>query len=360
MRGRLAAWYAAVLSVTLIAFAATVYFFVDQDEDEEQARRGVATATENEATEHLAHRMLAALAIALPGALAIAVVGGFWITRRMLAPLDDVARVAAELGAERLDRRIELPAHAAVELRQLAEVLNGMLARLDRSVSSMRHFTADASHELRTPLSVLRGGLEVTLRHPRSADELRSSIETALGEVERLSELVEALLTLARSDSGELPLERGTIDVAEVVRRVHASYEVVAAERRLKLTWRADLPVDVESDATWVERVVANLVDNACKFTPAGGAVDIDVTATSDGVCITISDTGSGFAPEEAEHLFERFYRSRRTRGDVEGFGLGLSLSRDIVRALGGTLVARPNERGGAVFVVQLPARSPR
>jgi two-component system OmpR family sensor kinase len=287
------------------------------------------------------------------------VVGGFWITRRTLAPLDDVARVATELGAERLDRRIELPPHAAVELHQLAEVLNGMLARLDRSVSSMRHFTADASHELRTPLSVLRGELEVTLRRPRSAGELRSSIETALGEVERLSELVEALLTLARSDSGELPLELGAIDVAEVVRRVHSSYEVVATERQLKLTWRADLPVDVESDPTWIERVVANLVDNACKFTPAGGAVHIDVTATpaNDGVRITISDTGPGFAPDETEHLFERFYRSRRTRGEVDGFGLGLSLSRDIVRSLGGSLIAQTGEKGGAVFVVELPAR---
>lgn len=354
LRGRLAAWYAAVLTVTLIAFAGTVYFFVDQDEDEEQARLGAAISTE--APEHLAGRMLVALGVALPGALAIAVAGGFWITRRTLAPLDNVARVAKELGTERLDRRIQLPPHATVELQQLADVLNGMLARLDRSVTSMRHFTADASHELRTPLSVLRTGLEVTLRHPRSADELRQAIESALGDVERLCELVDTLLTLARSDSGELPLKCERIDAAEVVRRVLSPYEAVAADRHLNLTWHANGPVDVETDGTWLGRVVANLVDNACKFTPASGTVDVEVVGAGSRARITISDTGPGFALDEVEHLFERFYRSRLTQGEVEGFGLGLALSRDIVRALGGTLTAQRRESGGATFVVDLPA----
>lgn len=356
LRGRLAAWYAAVLTVTLLAFAATVYVFVDQDEDEEQAQLGAAAV--KEAPEHLAQRMLLALAVALPGAVAIAVVGGFWITRRTLAPLDDVARVAAELGAERLDRRIELPRHASTEIQQLADVLNGMLGRLDRSVSSMRNFTADASHELRTPLSVLRAGLEVTLRRPRTPDELRAAIEAALGDVERLSELVDTLLTLARSDSGELPLKRERLDAVEVVRRVLSPYELVAAERRLTLEWRTKGPVDIESDGVWLGRVVANLVDNACKFTPPGGSVDVEVVAKGRGAQITVSDTGPGFAPEEIEHLFERFYRSRRTQGEVEGFGLGLALSREIVRTLGGALTARARERGGATFIVDLPGRT--
>lgn len=355
LRGRLAAWYAAVLAVTLIAFAATVFVYVDQDEDEEQAHHGAAV--DSDAPEQLASRMLVALAVALPGALAIAIAGGFWITRRTLAPLDDIARVATGFEAERLDRRIELPRHAAVELQQLADVLNAMLTRLDGSVSSMRHFTADASHELRTPLSVLRGELEVTLRRPRTADEMRHALETALGGVERLSELVDALLTLARTDSGELSVKRERIDAVDVVRRVLSPYEAVAADRKLALTWRADGPVDVETDGAWLGRVVANLVDNACKFTPAGGSVAVEVTATAGGAQIVVSDTGPGIAPAEAEHLFERFYRSRRTQGDVDGFGLGLALSRDIVRVLGGTLTARMPQASGAAFVVDIPAR---
>lgn len=351
LRGRLAAWYSAVLAVTLAAFAAAVYFFVDQDEDE-PPRPVIA----GHAPESIGRELLVALSVALPCALALAVVGGFWITRRTLKPLDEVGRVAAGLGAERLDERIDLPPDAAAEIQQLADVLNRMLVRLDRSVSGMRRFTADAAHELRTPLAALRGELEVTLRHPRNADEMRHTVETALGEVERLSELVEALLTLARSDGGELPFRREPLDVVEMVRRVLAPFEVVAADRELALACRGDGPVDVDTDARWLGRAVANLVDNACKFTPAGGRIDVEVVRANGAARITVSDTGPGIAADDMPRLFERFYRSRRTQGEVEGFGLGLALSRDVVLALGGTLTAQTRAPGGAAFVIELPA----
>jgi signal transduction histidine kinase len=355
LRGRLAAWYSAVLTATLLAFAGAVYFFVDTDEDEPPRM-----TVDGREPEHVGRELIAVLAIALPGALALAVAGGLWITRRMLRPLDEVARVARDLtGGERLDRRVELPAEASSEIQELASVFNGMLDHIDRSVSGMRRFTADASHELRTPLSVLRGELEVTLRHPRSAEQLRESLETALGETERLSELVESLLTLARTDGDELPIRRELVDLVEAVRHVLSPFEAVATHRKLALTWRAGGPIEIETDTRWLGHAVANLVDNACKFTPPGGGVDIEITRVDDQARIIVADTGPGISADERDRVFERFYRSKRTQGEVEGFGLGLALSRDIVRALGGTLDVGANGSAGARFMIELPARVP-
>lgn len=353
LRGRLAAWYAAVLATTLVAFAAAVYFIVVEDEDEGAPARESAVAVDP--PEHVGRRLLLAVAIALPGAIAVAVAGGSWITRRSLAPLDEIGRVAGELGADRLDRRVELPADAAVELQQLGDAFNRMLVRIERSVQSMRRFTEDASHELRTPLAALRGELEVTLRRPRTVEELRLGFESALEEVGRLSELVEALLTLARSDAGELAIERVRVDLVEVVRRVVAPYEAVAVDRGLQLDVVCDGKVEALVDSTWAERAIANLVDNACKFTPRGGRVRVEARAVDGRARVVVADSGPGLAPEDAARIFERFYRGSRTRA-VEGFGLGLALASDIVRALGGTIAVSRTDGGGATFTIELPA----
>ncbi|MCU1278757.1 MAG: sensor histidine kinase [bacterium] len=354
LRGRLAAWYAAVLATTLLAFAAAVYFLVAEDEDEETAPPAAGAAVAVEEPEHVGRRMLIAVAIALPGALAIAVAGGFWITRRSLRPLDEIARVAAELGADRLDRRVELPADAALELRQLGETLNRMLERIERSVQSTRRFTEDASHELRTPLAALRGELEVTLRRPRSVDELRGGFESALEEVARLSELVEALLTLARSDAGELAIDRKPVELVELVRRVVAPYEAVAIDRGLALECVCDARISALVDPMWLERAIANVVDNACKFTPRGGRVRVEARAAGKRARIVVSDNGPGLADADAARIFERFYRGSRARA-AEGFGLGLALASDVVRALGGTIEATATDGGGATFRIELP-----
>ena len=352
LRGRLALWYSAVLAATLLAFAAAVYFLVADEDDDEPAPAGGVAAVEP--PEHVGRRLLIAVAIALPGAVAIAVAGGLWITRRSLRPLDEIAHVASELGADRLDRRVELRADSASELVQLADALNQMLTRIDRSVAGMRRFTADASHELRTPLAALRGELEVTLRRPRTVDEMRAGFESALEEVTRLSELVEALLTLARSDAGELSVSRTSVDIADLVRRVVALYEPVALDRGVQLEWTADGKLDAMIDPTWLERAVVNIVDNACKFTPRGGRVRVAAVAKDGRARIVVSDTGPGLLPEDGERVFERFYRSSRARG-TEGFGLGLALARDFVRALGGTIRASATDGGGATFCIELP-----
>jgi two-component system, OmpR family, sensor kinase len=222
----------------------------------------------------------------------------------------------------------------------------------------MRRFTADASHELRTPLAALRGELEVTLHRPRTVDELRGTCESALEEVERLSDLVELLLTLARSDAGELPVARRPVDAGELVARVAAPYEALARQRGVELTTRAEPALQLSTDPTWLERAVVNLVDNACKFTTPGGRVEVETFLRDGSVHIVVGDSGPGLGDGEAERLFERFYRGSRFRA-TPGFGLGLALARDVVRALGGQLVAGQSALGGAAFTIVLPQVSP-
>ena len=357
LHGRLALWYAAVITVTLLAFTGAIYLAI-ADEDEKDECQPANLCTLVDPPEHIGRRLGVAVAVALPGALAVAILGGLWVTRRNLRPLDDIARVASELGGETLDRRVPRTPGATIELEQLGDALNQMLTRIDRSVHGMRRFTADASHELRTPLAALRGELEVTLHRPRTSDELRHTCESALEEVGRLSELVELLLTLARSDAGELPVQPRTVDAAELVARVTAPYEAVARERGVRIELEAEGKIELSTDPTWLERAVVNLVDNACKFANDGGTVRIETFAADGSVHIAVGDSGPGLGGDEAERLFERFYRGSRARA-MPGFGLGLALARDVVRALGGHLIVGESALGGACFTIRLPQAAP-
>jgi signal transduction histidine kinase len=231
-----------------------------------------------------------------------------------------------------------------------------MLDRIQRSVEATRRFTADASHELRTPLAILTGELEIALRRPRPEGELRATMESSLEELGKLSRLVNALLVLARSDAGELPLERSRIDLGEVVRGAVDPYEAIAAERQIRL--RSHLPsgVTANADPLWLGRAVANLVDNACKFTPAGGEVSVHVERLRDRVRVSVNDSGPSIDSAEEARVFERFYRADAARGTAPGFGLGLPLAREIARALGGDLgISRPSGPGNQ-FWLELPA----
>jgi heavy metal sensor kinase len=352
LRGRLALFYAVTLSLVLLAFAGTVWAIMEAEEASEPA-----AVRSLEPPERWPARLLIAIAAGLPVALGVAVGGALIISRRGLKPLDDVVATAARVGTENLGERIPERAGTAVEIAELVRALNGMLERLERSVAGMRRFTADASHELRTPLAVLLGELEVSLRRPRSADELRATVERALEELGRLASLVEALLTIARSDAGGLPLSPEPLDLVALARSAAEPYEAPLAARGIALTWEAPRPVRAQADPQWTGRAIANLLDNALKFVPSGGAVTIAVTSDDAGpVRLEVRDTGAGIEAADRERIFERFYRGEAARAGAPGAGLGLPLAREIARAQGGDLRALASERG-ARFVLELPAR---
>jgi heavy metal sensor kinase len=351
LRARLALFYGALVVVVLCAFAATVWAIIEAQEATEPPEVALL-----EGPDYTGRRMLIALVLALPVGVAVAVVGGVAISRRGLSPLDDVVATAARISTESLSERIAERPGTVDEMARLTRALNGMLERLEKSVDGMRRFTADASHELRTPLAVMMGNLELALTRPRSPEELRATAESTLEELSRMAQLVESLLMLARSDAGGLPLQLSDGDLSELVARVVEPYRAVLAERKLTLTVDAPPGVRARVDSMWLGRVIANLIDNAAKLTPPDGTIAVSLKKSGGAVEMAVQDSGPGVAPDERARIFERFYRGEAARAAASGFGLGLSLAREIARAHGGELALAPSPvEGGARFVLSLP-----
>jgi two-component system OmpR family sensor kinase len=280
---------------------------------------------------------------------------GVLLTQRALRPFDRMVAEARGIGRSDLHARLPAPG-VADELGRLATALNEMLDRIEQAVDSQRRFTADASHEMRSPLSRLRSELDVTLRRPRTPEEYEEVLRSALQETERLSRLTGELLTLARLDAGEMP-DRSEAPVAllplieEEVRRLKP--EADAREIQLRVAGPPDLAV--KGGPETLRLVVANLLQNAVKFTPARGEVLASVSAHEQEVVLAVSDTGPGICPEDVPRIFDRFYRGSVSRSpDSPGVGLGLAITRAIVQAHGGS-IAVDSGHTGATFLVRLP-----
>ena len=283
--------------------------------------------------------------------------GSWWLASNAIRPVTEVIDQAEAIEPGGRRHRIEAYADTR-EYRRLVDVLNGMLSRLDDAFETQRRFTADASHELRSPLTALRGELELARRRERSPDEYRRVIVSALEEVERLSRVAEDLLMLARTDSGTMQPRLRRADLAEITRRAAEHLQAQAAAKEIALNVETGKSLTAYLDPDLISRVVWNLVDNALKFTPRGGRVDIHLSASGEIALLEVLDTGPGLPAEQLERLFERFYRgdpSRTAAGDGPGTGLGLAIVRSIVELHGGRVTAANREGGGVAFRVELP-----
>lgn len=281
-------------------------------------------------------------------------VGAWWLAATSLRPVREVIDQAEEIGANTLGRRIS--AHAEWrEYHRLVEVLNTMLGRIDAAFEAQRRFTADAGHELRSPLTALRGELELALRRERSPEEYRRVIDSALEETERLSNLAQNLLTLARSDAGVMQPRRERIDLADRARSTVGRIGKRADERNIRLEVNARGRTTGYYDPELIDRLIWNLLDNAIKFSPPGGRVDVSVTADDGMAVLEVADSGPGIEEEALDSLFDRFVRGDASRTRVEGSGLGLSIVRAIAVAHGGSVTAENRPAGGALFRVRLP-----
>lgn len=288
-------------------------------------------------------------------ASAVAYGMGWRLAGIALRPTREITAQAEALEAGTLSERITANADV-IEFTRLVTVLNAMLNRLDRAFQAQRRFTADASHELRGPLNVLRGDLDVTLRRDRTPTEYRATLERCREEVIRLSRLAADLLVLARSDAG-LPLERRTeIDVHDLTNHVAERYRSLAAERNVGLCVTGVSAV-VLGDPALLERVVANLIDNAVKYSPPDGGIRLEVQRNGGNVLLTIRDDGPGIPLEQVPLLFTRFFRGDPGRPRAEGSGLGLAIARAGAEAHGGTLEFLGNS-DGTTFRLTLPADS--
>ena len=292
------------------------------------------------------------------GGMAVALIaagaGGSFLAARALRPVDRITRTAEQIGAEDLSLRLESPGMDD-ELGRLTSAFNGMIDRLERAFQRQQRFTADASHELRTPLAVIRSLAEVALTSPRDESYDTRTYASICEESERLTHLVESLLTLARADEGHLPLLVG-VDVDEVA--LDAAARIVERARRQDVTL-AVMPsggYEVRGDASLLTQIVLNLLDNALRHTPSGGRITLSVEPVSDGVTLTVADTGSGIPVEHLPRLFERFYRVDQARSrSVGGFGLGLAICEWIARVHAGRLTVESQVGVGTTFRLWLP-----
>ena len=288
------------------------------------------------------------------GALVATIAGyalGWFLAGAALRPTREITDQAEALEVGSLSARIT--AHAEVdEFSRLVTVLNGMLARLESVFQVQRRFTADASHELRAPLTALRGEIDIALRRTRSADEYQLTLERAREEVLRLVRLSDDLLTLARSDAA-LPLEHvEMVDMAAVVDRVLVRLRPIATEAGIRFDLTG-VEAPVAGDPGILERVLANLMDNAIKHSPRGGAVHVGI-ARADEVVITVRDEGPGIPADHGPHLFTRFFRGDHAKPRPDGTGLGLAIARAGAEAHGGRLEFVGNAPG-ATFRLTLP-----
>ena len=298
------------------------------------------------------------LSLGVPVAIALAGLGGHWLARRVLSPLDRMARTAEELTAESLGRRLSVE-NAHDELGRLARAFNTALARIEESFARLRRFTADVSHELRTPLTAIRSVGEVTLAENPTA-ECREAIGSILEEADRLTLMVDTLLALSRADAGQVRLKLEEVDLATLARDVTAHLGVLAEERDQALEVEAAGPVPVSADRLVLRQALVNLVDNAIKYSPCGSPIRVVVAGDGAEGRLEVVDKGPGIAPEHRERIFERFYRIDAGRSREQGgAGLGLCLAHWAVTVHGGRIEVVSEEGQGSAFRVVLPAGGP-
>jgi heavy metal sensor kinase len=292
------------------------------------------------------------------GSLLFGSVLGWIIAGRVLTPVLGVAQAAQRISGSSLGLRIPTR-ESGDELDYLILTFNRMSERLAASFQQMKQFSADVSHELRTPITAIRGQLEVALFTAKTTDQYREAMFNALQDIDRLSQIVRALLLLSQAESGQLVLQRSRLDLGEVVRDLVEQFQIPAEAAGVHLT--ADLAPDcvVEADRVQIERMVTNLLSNAIKFTPEGGTVHLAVTPTPEHGELVVEDTGRGIPKEYLPHIFDRFYRvpgSGTAPGPEQGLGLGLSFVAWIVQAHRGTIEVDSTPGKGTRFTIKLPA----
>jgi len=286
-------------------------------------------------------------------------IGGYFLARKSLAPVAVMGAQAQRIGATNLHDRLEVK-NANDELGRLAGTFNELLDRLDRSFERQRRFISDASHELRTPISILRGEAEVALSQPsRSLEEYRESLAVLQLEAQRLARIVEDLFTLTRADAGEYLLSQSDFYLDELVTEcVRATRALVQIKDITLLTVTPD-EMPVRADEDLLRRMIMNLLDNAIKYTPAGGTVSVKCSTSPEGYEVTLSDSGPGIAAELQPRIFERFFRANPARSRTAkdgGAGLGLSIALWIAEAHQGGIKLVRSDATGSTFTIHIPA----
>lgn len=294
--------------------------------------------------------------LSVPGVLGLAAVGGYLISRRALQPVDRITTAADSISIQNLSERLDVP-KTGDELERLSETLNRMLARLNDSVQRMSQFTADASHELRAPVTLIRTTAELAVEGGRSNAEYHEDMVQILTEAERTTRLIDSLLMLARADAGSDGMHRELTEVSSCIGEAMRQGQTLAVEKRIKMIANlGSQPIAVNGDDESLRRLFFILIENAIKYTPEGGSVNIHLASAEGFAVASVTDSGIGIAENDQGHIFDRFWRADKVRSrGMGGAGLGLSIARWIVAQHDGTIEVRSQPGRGSSFTVKLP-----
>jgi heavy metal sensor kinase len=309
--------------------------------------------------ERILSHLLFSLLLGVPLLGLVAVGGGYFLVGRALAPVGQIARSAEQITLHNLNERLPLT-ETGDELERLSLALNRMIVRLSEALEQNRRFLADASHELRTPLAALRGEMESVVEQARALPEFSDRAGSALEEVDRLAKIVEALFAISRLDAGEAQQEWSRFDLAPLAASTTEQMSLLAEDKGVSVACNVQGNVSVQGDRARIKQVVVNLLDNAIKYTPTGGSINLNVRSCDSTAVIEVEDTGIGIPASALPHLFERFFRVDQARSrDAGGAGLGLAIIKSICAAHGGQVKVESAEGRGSCFKVELPLAQP-
>lgn len=284
----------------------------------------------------------------------LAGIGGLLLAGRALKPVDRITRTARDIGASDLSRRIDV--RGEDELGRLASTLNGMIERLEAAFNRQRQFTGDASHELRTPLAIIQAESTLALSKERSGAEYRKALETVSQESDYMSSLIGKLLFLARGDSGKEPLNLEPVSLKPLMAGLSQDMEVMARDKGLQFDPGQSEDLTVKADHVKLRQLFLNLLENAVRYTPEGGAITASVARKGETAVVAVSDTGIGIAAKHLPHIFERFYRVDKARSRAKGgTGLGLAIAKHIAEVHGAKIEVESEPGKGSTFRVTLP-----
>jgi heavy metal sensor kinase len=356
LRNRLAVWTAFLLTVELIIFGVASGWVIYQEQLEAfreiKGQPYSPIVIRKEASE-LIIDLARAYLTALPVAVLVAAFGVWWISRKALQPLQDVANAAEQIHAKALGQR--LPQRSANdEIGRLVHVLNDTFNRLERSFAQATRFSSDASHELKTPLTIMRGEIESALRS--EVDDPRIVLDGLLEQTERLSGIVEKLLLLSRADAGALTLRKEPVDLSAMCHELVEDAEILALRKKITTKSEISPAIVVYADESYLRRILLNLLDNAVRYNVEGGTLSISLGKSDSLAVFRIANTGPEIPPEHENRIFERFYRADPSRSsDTVGSGLGLSICRELVLAHGGDIWLERVQPGWTAFALTLP-----
>jgi two-component system, OmpR family, sensor kinase len=294
------------------------------------------------------------IASALVTIILLTAASALLLAERAIRPIEEIVAAAESVNARNLKARLPEP-RAQDQLGRLVIVFNRMLARLDAAFEGQRLFTSRAAHELRTPLTILKGEAQVALGRRRTVKEYEAQLRSSLEEIDKLVQIIDDLLLLARYEGGETDIPREPVALHEIVRTVAAQLQPSARHKEIELIIETE-EQHVEGDAKALERLVCKLMENAVFYTPPGGRISVRLARNGEQITLTVADNGIGIAPEERTHIFERFYRAPAARElRPEGSGIGLAMAATIARLHGATVDVSSEKGAGARFTVSFP-----